>query len=113
MISERGSSILHVYLSPGVLGRVQRAELAITDRRSLPEGSGESYQRSVIDDLLQLYGRYRLLTFDRDPVTSEPTVEILSATAAVVIVHAPARGVRRRTPSRLSATAANDTTKGT
>jgi serine/threonine protein kinase len=58
------------------LGRVQRTELAISAPRTLAEGSGESNQPAVMDDLLQLYGRYRLLTFDRDPVTSEPTVEI-------------------------------------
>src|SRR5262249_60878682 len=27
-------------------------------------------------DLLELYGRYRLLTFDRDPQTRGPTVEV-------------------------------------
>jgi hypothetical protein len=29
-----------------------------------------------IDDVLTAFGQYRLLTFDRDPVTRGPTVEI-------------------------------------
>lgn len=30
----------------------------------------------AIDSVIDLYGRYRLLTFDRDPVTRSPTVEV-------------------------------------
>ncbi|MBN1813282.1 MAG: protein kinase [Anaerolineae bacterium] len=30
----------------------------------------------VLDDVINLYGRYRLLTFDHDPVTRGPTVEV-------------------------------------
>jgi hypothetical protein len=29
-----------------------------------------------VEAVLDLYGRYRLLTFDRDPLTREPTVEV-------------------------------------
>jgi len=32
--------------------------------------------RSAIEDVLESYGRHRLLSFDRDPSTREPTVEI-------------------------------------
>jgi serine/threonine protein kinase len=65
-----------LFLRLVALGRVQLTELAIAEPRTLAGGTGESYQPAMIDDLLQLYQRYRLLTFDRDPVTSEPTVEI-------------------------------------
>jgi WD40 repeat protein/DNA-binding CsgD family transcriptional regulator len=33
-------------------------------------------QRNGMKDVLDLFGEYRLLTFDRDPVTREPTVEV-------------------------------------
>lgn len=45
--------------------RVRRAELVST--------SGGS---EVMDSVIDAYGRYRLLTFDRDPLTRGPTVEI-------------------------------------
>ena len=45
--------------------RVRRAELT-------PSGGSNDNMDAVID----AYGRYRLLTFDRDPVTRGPTVEI-------------------------------------
>jgi WD40 repeat protein/serine/threonine protein kinase/DNA-binding XRE family transcriptional regulator len=35
---------------------------------TLPDG--------YLDEVLNLYGQYRLLTFDRDPITREPTVEV-------------------------------------
>ncbi len=38
-------------------------------------GSGLSHQ-SAFDEVLDIFGRYRLLTFDRDPLTRGPTVEI-------------------------------------
>lgn len=31
---------------------------------------------TLLDEVLTFFGRYRLLTFDRDPVTREPTVEV-------------------------------------
>lgn len=47
------------------------------------EGAGDSRRRAhlseivgVPDQLLELYGSSRLLAFDRDPVTREPTVEV-------------------------------------
>jgi WD40 repeat protein len=65
--------------------RVLRAELeglTADERRSTAEGNGRedtvvSGQRSaVVQHVIELYGRYRLLTFDRDPVTRGPTVEV-------------------------------------
>ncbi len=45
--------------------RIHRAELAsVTD------------STQVMDTVINLYGKYRLLTFDFDPVTNSPTVEI-------------------------------------
>lgn len=41
--------------------RVRRSELATTD---------------AIDEVINLYGQYRLLTFDKDPSSREPTVEV-------------------------------------
>ncbi len=38
--------------------------------------TGDRGQTTVMDELIELYGRYRLLTFDRDPVTRGPTVEV-------------------------------------
>jgi WD40 repeat protein/class 3 adenylate cyclase len=45
--------------------RVRRAELASIYRNT-----------SVLDRVIDMYGRYRLLTFDMDPVTKGPTVEV-------------------------------------
>src|SRR5690606_8544787 len=41
--------------------RVRRSELTTTE---------------AIDDVINLYGQYRLLTFDKDPASREPTVEV-------------------------------------
>jgi transcriptional regulator with XRE-family HTH domain len=63
--------------------RVRRAELATTNQRSAASDGVEAEpssvvggQSSAIDSVIDLYGRYRLLTFDRDPITRGPTVEI-------------------------------------
>ena len=45
--------------------RVRRAELA----SAAPD-------ESALDRVMELFGRYRLLTFDRDPITGGPTVEV-------------------------------------
>ena len=53
--------------------RVRRAELAsvsTSSSASAPEDTG------ALDRVIDLYGRYRLLTFDRDPVGHGPTVEV-------------------------------------
>ena len=41
--------------------RVRRSELGASD---------------ALDEVIERYGQYRLLTFDRDPVTRGPTVEV-------------------------------------
>jgi WD40 repeat protein/serine/threonine protein kinase/DNA-binding XRE family transcriptional regulator len=72
--------------------RVRRSELetttdhrpptnqAIADNRSPAlssvEGSVVGRRSSPLDAVLDLYERYRLLTFDHDPLTREPTVEV-------------------------------------
>ncbi|MFK7917890.1 MAG: BTAD domain-containing putative transcriptional regulator [Ilumatobacter sp.] len=48
---------------------------ADTRRRALVSDLGESVG-SEIDTVLDAYGRYRLLSFDRDPITRGPSVEI-------------------------------------
>ena len=55
--------------------RVLRTELAAIE---CPEDSAEPVQMNpeVLDNVIDLYGRHRLLTFDRDPVMRGPTVEV-------------------------------------
>ena len=51
--------------------------VADTRRRvSLSELSAIEVDASAMESALDTYGRHRLLTFDRDPVTREPTVEV-------------------------------------
>jgi WD40 repeat protein/class 3 adenylate cyclase len=45
--------------------RVRRAELASITQ-----------DKKALDGVIDLYGRYRLLTFDSDPITNGPTVEV-------------------------------------
>ena len=65
--------------------RVPRIELdaLVNDQRptTIDEaGDGHSFAiprpSSVIDEVIDAYGRARLLTFDRDPITRAPTVEV-------------------------------------
>jgi WD40 repeat protein/serine/threonine protein kinase/DNA-binding SARP family transcriptional activator len=55
--------------SPDTRRRVLRAELEAL-------GDPSSDQKSILSEVLDPFGRYRLLTFDRDPVTRGPTVEV-------------------------------------
>ena len=51
--------------------------VADTRRRvSLSELSAIEVDASAMESALDTYGRHRLLTFDRDPVTRDPTVEV-------------------------------------
>lgn len=52
---------------------------------SLGEGTEDTRRRvrqselatnTAIDDVINIYGKYRLLTFDKDPASREPTVEV-------------------------------------
>ena len=54
--------------------RVRRSELESVLSRPLPIATNDG--QSAMDRVIDLYGRYRLLTFDRDPITREPTVEV-------------------------------------
>ena len=45
-------------------------------RVPLSELAGIEVDASAMDSVIDSYGRHRLLTFDRDPATREPTVEI-------------------------------------
>jgi WD40 repeat protein/DNA-binding CsgD family transcriptional regulator/type II secretory pathway predicted ATPase ExeA len=47
-----------------------RRRVLLSELRAVDE------QRNGMKDVLDLFGEYRLLTFDRDPVTREPTVEV-------------------------------------
>jgi WD40 repeat protein/serine/threonine protein kinase/DNA-binding XRE family transcriptional regulator len=61
--------------------RVLRSELESVVRGPWPVAT-EAGQRTThnqqptVDRVIDLYGRYRLLTFDRDPLTREPTIEL-------------------------------------
>jgi len=54
--------------APDTRRRVLRSELTSLD--------GRPKTTSVIDGVIDQFGRHRLLTFDRDPVTRGPTVEV-------------------------------------
>jgi WD40 repeat protein/DNA-binding XRE family transcriptional regulator len=63
--------------------RVRLTELATNDERRTMNGdhavdpsSFVLHPSSAMDAVMELYGRYRLLTFDRDPITRGPTVEV-------------------------------------
>jgi WD40 repeat protein/DNA-binding XRE family transcriptional regulator len=56
--------------SPDTRRRVLRAELSALQTSEVSETS------EVLDDVIDLYGHYRLLTFDHDPATRGPTVEV-------------------------------------
>ena len=45
-------------------------------RVQLPELTSVASGKQVIQDVIDTFGRYRLLTFDRDPQTRVPTVEV-------------------------------------
>src|SRR4051812_8858222 len=61
-------------------------------RRRVPRGELDALEvdPAAIDAVLQTFGRHRFLTFDRDPGTREPTVEI--AHEALLTAWAPLRG---------------------
>jgi WD40 repeat protein len=58
--------------------RVLRSELtALTSEgRGTRNGAGIVHHSSVMDKVIDIYDRYRLLTGDRDPITRAPTVEV-------------------------------------
>jgi WD40 repeat protein len=85
--------------------RVLRSELATTDHQLLTTNQGDTRYEirgmqnaqvsgllsrvsqseqssvvgrwsSVVDQVIDVYGRYRLLAFDHDPITREPTIEV-------------------------------------
>ncbi|NWF70867.1 MAG: protein kinase [Chloroflexi bacterium] len=45
-------------------------------RANLSELLSMGIARDVMDDIINIFGKYRLLTFDRDPLTRSPTVEV-------------------------------------
>ncbi len=47
-----------------------------TRRRVALSELGELLTSAVLNEVIDQYGRYRLLTFDHDPLTREPTVEV-------------------------------------
>ena len=63
---------------PLFLRLVTLGEGAADTRRRVPlsELSAIEIDRSAMEAAIDAYGRHRLLTFDRDPATREPTVEI-------------------------------------
>jgi WD40 repeat protein/serine/threonine protein kinase len=74
-----------VALGPGAEAtrrRISRAELEeIMPATSTTQSSGREavdggQQAAAITQVIDTFGRFRLLTFDRDPLTREPTVEV-------------------------------------
>lgn len=56
--------------------RVLRAELeALFIGKDKPSGRGDG-EESIVSVIIDLFGHYRLLSFDRDPITRGPTVEV-------------------------------------
>ncbi len=82
------ASAEHLYLTRDLVGRDAVRQLflrlvtlgegtADTRRRvRLSELSAIEVDQPALDSALEAYGRHRLLTFDRDPATREPTVEV-------------------------------------
>jgi WD40 repeat protein/transcriptional regulator with XRE-family HTH domain len=56
--------------------RVLLAELRSAVGADSGVGAGSGPRDTALERVLDLYGRYRMLTFDRDPRTGEPTVEV-------------------------------------
>jgi WD40 repeat protein/serine/threonine protein kinase/DNA-binding SARP family transcriptional activator len=57
--------------------RVNRSELeSLSFEGMIVENTDELNSQKVMCDVIDLFGRYRLLTFDHDPLTRAPTVEI-------------------------------------
>jgi WD40 repeat protein len=54
--------------------RMRRGELIATTDHD--DEQPDDADGSVMEAIIELYGRYRLLTFDYDPITREPTVEV-------------------------------------
>jgi WD40 repeat protein len=55
----------------------RKEDIAVpTPMEGIEEGPNQSCIAAVVERVIDLYGRHRLLTFDRDPVTRGPTVEI-------------------------------------
>jgi WD40 repeat protein len=66
-----------VTLGEGVEDTRRRVRLSeIRDWRLETDRQPPNPQSPAIEKVLELYGCYRLLTFDRDPITREPTVEV-------------------------------------
>jgi WD40 repeat protein/DNA-binding XRE family transcriptional regulator len=66
-----------ITLGEGIEDTRRRVRLSeIRDWRLETDRQPPNLQSPAIEKVLDLYGRYRLLTFDRDPITREPTVEV-------------------------------------
>ncbi|MCA9948552.1 MAG: protein kinase [Anaerolineales bacterium] len=71
---ENGSSAI---AAPDTRRRVALAELeAVTTVQPLLRNSSDTSTQSYQSSIINQYGRYRLLTFDRDPTNRTPTVEV-------------------------------------
>jgi len=63
-----GERVSNVQATPDTRRRVLRTEL---ERLNAGQTTSQNF-----NDIIETFGRYRLLTFDRDPITREPTVEV-------------------------------------
>lgn len=84
-LSQRAEEVFR-NLAPGAQGTARQVFLRLvtvdeehedTRRRVLRSELGSlSADRNVVDEVLRQFGAHRLLSFDRDPVTRGPTVEV-------------------------------------
>ena len=61
--------------APNTRRRALRSELE-SAAESKPGRDEDGQEAEVLDRILEIFGRHRLLSFDRDPLTRTPTVEI-------------------------------------
>jgi WD40 repeat protein/transcriptional regulator with XRE-family HTH domain len=62
-------------VAPGDSADDTRRRVLLAELRSAV-GADSGGRNTALERVLDLYGRYRMLTFDRDPRTGEPTVEV-------------------------------------
>jgi hypothetical protein len=62
-------------VAPGDSADDTRRRVPLAELRSAV-GADSGGRNTALERVLDLYGRYRMLTFDRDPRTGEPTVEV-------------------------------------
>jgi WD40 repeat protein/serine/threonine protein kinase/DNA-binding SARP family transcriptional activator len=73
---ELARQVLLRLVMPGEDVEVTRRRVRLTELQQLAEGMGDGNPAALLDEILDQFGAARLLTFDHDPATREPTVEV-------------------------------------